>query len=248
MLGQVLDPLDQNIARLLVCIGEQQQKLIPSNTGSNVNYSGTRPQYVRHELKGLVTDVMSMAVIQTLELVDINVQQRIGTAGTLTADQKSARFELHSALKQSNFDYERQQYNTVVSAAMKMLNALETVKRGASPALSREGASVLLRTLYPVAPHITCQLWADLGFDKTEGSLLDAKWPQPDAGALVQDEIKLALQVNGKTRGEIVVPASADKAAIEAAAAAAPDVAKFGEGRTPKKIIVVPGRLVNVVV
>jgi len=169
-------------------------------------------------------------------------------AGTLNADQKSARFELHSALKQSNFDYERQQYNTVVSATMKMLNALETVKRGACPALSREGASVLLRTLYPVAPHITCQLWADLGFEKSEGSLLDAKWPQPDAAALVQDQIKLALQVNGKTRGEIVVPSSADKAAIEAAAAAAPDVAKFGEGRTPKKIIVVPGRLVNVVV
>ncbi|MBL8310403.1 MAG: leucine--tRNA ligase [Burkholderiales bacterium] len=179
--------------------------------------------------------------------------EEIATSGTvdvatLSAEQKSARFELHNALKQSNFDYERQQYNTVVSATMKMLNALETVKRGACPALSREGASVLLRTLYPVAPHITCQLWVDLGFEQSEGSLLDAKWPQPDAAALVQDQIKLALQVNGKTRGEIVVPSSADKATIEAVAAAAPDVAKFGEGRTPKKIIVVPGRLVNVVV
>ncbi|TAG84195.1 MAG: leucine--tRNA ligase [Burkholderiales bacterium] len=169
-------------------------------------------------------------------------------AATLTAEQKATRFELHSALKQSNFDYERQQYNTVVSASMKMLNALEAVKPGACPSLAREGASILLRTLAPVTPHITYKLWSDLGFEKTDGALLDTEWPQPDAGALVQDEIKLVLQINGKTRGEIVVPSSADKAAIEAAAAASAEVAKFGEGRAPKKIIVVPGRLVNVVV
>jgi leucyl-tRNA synthetase len=167
---------------------------------------------------------------------------------SLNADLKATRFELHSTLKQSNFDYERQQYNTVVSASMKMLNALETVKPGVCPALAREGASILLRTLYPVAPHITCILWSDLGFEKTEGLLLNAKWPQPDVAALVQDEIRLVLQVNGKTRGELVVSSSADKATIEAAAANAPDVTRFGEGRTPKKIIVVPGRLVNVVV
>ncbi len=169
-------------------------------------------------------------------------------AGALDAKQKETRFELHSALKQSNFDYERQQYNTVVSAAMKMLNALETVKPGQCPSLAREGASILLRSLYPVAPHITCTLWTDLGLEKAHGTLLDTAWPQPDPQALVQSEIKLVLQVNGKTRGEIVVDANADKATIETAAAASPDVAKFGEGRTPKKIIVVPGRLVNVVV
>jgi len=169
-------------------------------------------------------------------------------ASALSAEQKTARFELHSALKQSNFDYERQQYNTVVSAAMKMLNALEAVKPGTCAALSREGASILLRTLYPVAPHITFQLWNDLGFAQTAGTLLDAAWPQPDASALVQDEIRLTLQVNGKTRGDIVVPAAADKAAIEAAAIASEEFARFGEGRAPKKIIVVAGRLVNVVV
>ena len=167
---------------------------------------------------------------------------------TLDAKQKQTRFDLHSALKQSNYDYERQQYNTVVSAAMKMLNALETVKAGACPSLAREGASILLRSLYPVAPHITCTLWSDLGFEQAHGSLLDTAWPQADSQALVQSEIKLVLQVNGKTRGEIVVDANADKATIEAAAAASPDVARFGEGRAPKKIIVVPGRLVNVVV
>jgi leucyl-tRNA synthetase len=169
-------------------------------------------------------------------------------ASTLDAKQKETRFELHAALKQSNFDYERQQYNTVVSAAMKMLNALETVKAGQCQSLAREGASILLRSLYPVAPHITCTLWSDLGFETAHGTLLDTAWPQPDPQALVQSEIKLVLQVNGKTRGEILVDAAADKVTIEAIAAASPDVAKFGEGRTPKKIIVVPGRLVNVVV
>jgi len=169
-------------------------------------------------------------------------------ASALDTKQKETRFELHSTLKQSNFDYERQQYNTVVSAAMKMLNALETVNAGQCPSLAREGASILLRSLYPVAPHITCALWADLGFEKAHGTLLDAAWPQPDPQALVQSEIKLVLQVNGKTRGEIVVDANADKATIEAAAAASAEVAKFGDGRAPKKIIVVPGRLVNVVV
>ena len=169
-------------------------------------------------------------------------------ASSLSTELKATRFELHNTLKQSNFDYERQQYNTVVSAAMKMLNALESVKPGVNPSLSREGASILLRTLYPVAPHITSKLWIDLGFAATSGSILDASWPQPDAAALVQDELKLVLQVNGKTRGEVVVASSADKATIEAAAAASPEVAKYGEGRAPKKIIVVPGRLVNVVV
>ena len=166
----------------------------------------------------------------------------------LDAAHKGVRFELHSALKQSNFDYERQQYNTVVSAAMKMLNALENVKPGESAALAHEGASILLRTLYPVAPHIAWQLWRELGFERRLGDLLDAPWPTPDEQALARDEIALVLQVNGKTRGEVRVAANAERAAIEAAAAAAPEVVKFGEGRAPKKIIVVPGRLVNVVV
>jgi leucyl-tRNA synthetase len=167
---------------------------------------------------------------------------------TLNAEQKATRFELHTTLKQANYDYERQQYNTVVSATMKMLNALETVKPRQCPALAREGASILLRVLYPVAPHITCELWRDLGFETKSGSLLDAAWPQHDPAALVQSEIKLVLQINGKTRGEIVVSAEADKTTIEATAANAPEVVRFGEGRAPKKIIVVPGRLVNVVV
>jgi leucyl-tRNA synthetase len=99
--------------------------------------------------------------------------------------------------------------------------------------------------LYPICPHISHALWTELGYS---GDILNAPWPLVDESALITDNIELVLQINGKTRGSIVVPSSADKTAIEAAAAASPDVAKYGEGRAPKKIIVVPGRLVNVVV
>jgi len=99
--------------------------------------------------------------------------------------------------------------------------------------------------LYPATPHIAAAQWAALGF---EGDLLDAAWPKVDEGALVQDEIELVLQVNGKHRGSILVPAGADKAEIERIAVASEAFQKFAEGATPKKVIVVPGRLVNVVV
>ncbi|MDC8787006.1 leucine--tRNA ligase [Roseateles koreensis] len=165
----------------------------------------------------------------------------------LSGDGKALRREVHLVLKQVSYDYERMQYNTVVSGGMKLLNALEGFKAQGQDAALREGFSVLLRLLYPACPHITHQLWQDLGFAAQLGDLLDAPWPTVDEAALVQDEIELMLQVNGKLRGAIKVPASADKAAIEAAALANEDCIKFCEGRAPKKVIVVPGRLVNVV-
>lgn len=169
----------------------------------------------------------------------------------LSTDAKALRREVHLVLKQVSYDYERMQYNTVVSGAMKLLNALEGfTPTGAAgdAAVLREGFSVLLRALYPACPHVTHALWAELGYAAALGDLLDAPWPAVDEAALVQDEIELMLQVNGKLRGAIKVPAAADKPAIEAAALASPDFAKFAEGKTPKKVIVVPGRLVNVVV
>jgi leucyl-tRNA synthetase len=102
--------------------------------------------------------------------------------------------------------------------------------------------------LYPVVPHLGCALWEDLGYVGEFGPLLDAPWPQVDPAALEQDEIELVLQVNGKLRGKLTVPASADRAAIEAAARASADVARHAAGAPLKKIIVVPGRLVNVVI
>ena len=163
---------------------------------------------------------------------------------------KAARREIHLTLKQASYDYERIQYNTVVSAGMKMLNALEAVPADAAgrAALLREGLSILIRTLYPVVPHIGCALWDDLGYTQQFGPLLDTPWPQVDATALAQEEIELMLQVNGKLRGRLTVPAGADAGLIEAAARASAEVAKHAAGAPVKKVIVVPGRLVNVVV
>jgi leucyl-tRNA synthetase len=143
------------------------------------------------------------------------------------------------------------QYNTVVSGAMKLLNALEAHASGGagvSAAALREGVGILLRVLHPVCPHSTWSLWNELGFAAEHGQLLDVAWPQVDESALVQDEIELVLQINGKLRGAIRVAATAHKADIEAAALASPEFARFAEGREPKKVVVVPGRLVNVVV
>jgi leucyl-tRNA synthetase len=163
---------------------------------------------------------------------------------------KAARREIHATLKQANYDYERVQYNTVVSAGMKMLNTLEALPMDASGAAAceREGLSILLRVLYPVVPHIAWTLWRDLGYAAKHGDLIDAKWPEVDPAALAQDEIELVLQVNGKVRGKLVVPSTADKVSIEAAAASAPEVLKHAAGSAVRKVIVVPGRLVNVVV
>ena len=173
-----------------------------------------------------------------------------GIPADLTEAHKALRFEMHQTLQQANYDFQRIQYNTVVSACMKMLNTLEAAKfddSAASSAVIAEGLSIFLRVLYPVAPHVTHVLWQELGYGKAYGEILDAPWPQVDPAALEQDEIELVIQVNGKLRGSIRIPKDADKAAIEAAALANESAAKFITG-TPKKIIVVPGKLVNIVV
>ena len=133
---------------------------------------------------------------------------------------------------------------------MKMLNTLEAAKLDGSAesnAVLWETLSVFLRVLYPVVPHVTYALWRELGYDTGIGNLLDASWPQVDAAALEQSEISLVVQVNGKLRGKISVPKGSDKAFIEAAALANENVAKFVAG-TPKRVIVVPNKLVNIVV
>jgi leucyl-tRNA synthetase len=173
-------------------------------------------------------------------------------AANIGAPAKALRREIHAVLKQVNYDYERMQYNTVASGAMKLLNALEDFKPDATSsgdtAVLREGMSVLLRVLYPACPHITQVLWQHLGFAQAVGELLDAPMPAVDESALAQEEIELVLQIAGKTRGSVRVSAHADKAAIERTALASPEYAKFGEGKAAKKVVIVPGRLVNVVV
>ncbi|WP_395319404.1 leucine--tRNA ligase [Variovorax sp. UC74_104] len=164
---------------------------------------------------------------------------------------QALRREVHTVLRQVDYDYQRMQYNTVVSGAMKLLNALEGFKSEGTPgdlAALREGFGILLRCLYPATPHIAQQLWNELGYDKDLGGLLDAPWPTVDVGALVQDEIELMLQVNGKLRGKLSVPAGASKDEIEKLALACDDFVAFAEGAPAKRVIVVPGRLVNVVI
>ena len=165
-------------------------------------------------------------------------------------DIKKLRFEIHSLLKQADYDYQRIQYNTVVSACMKMLNAIDDAELGESTfadAAIAELVGVLLRVLYPVVPHITWHLWADLSYVGTYGDLLDAPWPVVDEAALVTDQIELVLQINGKLRGNLTVSREATREQIEQLATAHEAVARNLEGRPPKRVIVVPGKLVNVV-
>ncbi|KIG05789.1 leucyl-tRNA synthetase class Ia [Burkholderia sp. MR1] len=168
-------------------------------------------------------------------------------ASKLNDADKTLRREIYTVLKQADFDYGRLQYNTVVSAAMKMLNAIEGAKNAGEGVLN-ETFGVLLRVLYPVVPHVTFQLWSELGYEGEFGPLLDAPWPKVDEAALEQSEIELVLQVNGKVRGALTVPKDASREDIEKAAIAHEMFEKFAEGRAPKKVVVVPGRLVNVVV
>ena len=174
------------------------------------------------------------------------------------AKPKAARREMHALLKQATYDLGRHQLNTVASAAMKMLNCLERALPDPLPLgsatppssdsfvlLKAEGFSFLLRVLSPICPHLTYVLWQELGYGS---NIVTAAWPEPDEAALAQDEIELVLQVNGKLRGSMRVPKDAARDAIEALALANEHVRRFTEGQPPKKVIVVPGRLVNVVV
>ena len=166
-------------------------------------------------------------------------------SGKLPDELAKLRREVHLNLKQATADLQRQQFNTVASAGMKLLNALERAPEAdQKPAVIAEGFSILLRVLSPITPHITHALWQALGYGD---DILSAPWPLVDEGALVQDELDLVLQINGKLRGSIKVAATADKAAIEAIAVASEVAQQHLNGAAPKKVVVVPGRLVNIV-
>ena len=169
--------------------------------------------------------------------------QRGGAAAAGEQRLKAMRFEIHSVLKQANYDMQKQQFNTVASAAMKILNALERLA-GVTGEETTEGMQILLKLLAPITPHISHHLWCELGFG---ADIMQAPWPETDPAALEQDEMELVVQVNGKLRGSIRVPKTADKAAIEGLALANSNVQKFVAGQNVKKVVVVPGRLVNLV-
>ncbi len=168
---------------------------------------------------------------------------------------KDSRREIHVILKQADYDFGKHQFNTVASACMKILNTLESISNErqdkglnadmeASLYTIAEGFSILLRLLSPIAPHITHALWKECGYGV---DILAAPWPKVDEAALVQDEIELVIQVNGKLRGSLRAAKDADKATLETMVLAHEAVQKHLAGGAAKKIIVVPGRLINVV-
>ena len=150
------------------------------------------------------------------------------------------RQTLHQHLQQITFDYERQQFNTVVSGAMKIFNAM--VEHPENDAIT-EGVRILLRILNPIVPHITHALWQHCGFGE---NILDAPWPQVDSTALLSDTVEYIVQVNGKMRGKISVPMDAAQEVILARIKEDSAIQKHLPA-TLKKVIVVPKRLVNLV-
>ena len=175
-----------------------------------------------------------------------------GSHNSLSGSLKELRFKLHSTIAKVTDDYDRrQQFNTAIAAVMELLNQYDaTAKNGAfAEAHGREVAQETLETvlllLWPIVPHICENLWEQL---REGGNVWQQPWPKADPAALVQTEMEMMVQVNGKLRDKITVPAEADKATIEAAALATAGAQKFMEGKAPKKIIVVLKRLVNIVV
>jgi len=167
---------------------------------------------------------------------------------TLTDEQKNIRRQLHLALKKAGDDYGRRYtFNTVIAANMELVNTLSKVKDDSANGLAvrQEVLEAILLMLAPITPHVCQQLWTELGH---ENKIVVESWPELDESALEQDSIKMMLQVNGKLRGNVSVSASSSKDEIEALALADENVQRFVDGKSIKKIIVVPKRLVNIVV
>ncbi len=160
---------------------------------------------------------------------------------------KNIRREIHQALQQATNDFARQQFNTVISACMKIYNAIANIEASndEANALRREGYRILLLLLSPVTPHIAHALWKELGY---QGEILDTAWPQVDEKALEQSEIEMVVQVSGKMRGKVHVAPNTDKETVIAMALANDNVNKFTDGKEIIKTIVVPNKLVNIVV
>jgi leucyl-tRNA synthetase len=166
----------------------------------------------------------------------------------LDAGQKAMRRQLHETIQKVSDDIGRRHaFNTAIAALMELLNALgkfgDTSDQGR--AVRHEALEAMVLLLNPVVPHISHALWQVLGHPVTV--LEDQPWPQVDPAALVRDTATLAVQVNGKLRGTIELPVNAGKDEAEALARAQPQVRQFLEGMTVRKVIVVPGKIVNIV-
>ena len=176
-----------------------------------------------------------------------------GAAPALNKDalddaQKALRLKLHETIKKVSDDVGRRYtFNTAIAANMELLNELGKFQDASEQgsAVIQEALESAVLMLAPIVPHITHELWHALGHTE---AVLGCAWPQVDEAALVQDSIQLVVQVNGKVRARIMVPASAGKDEVLAIATADENVQKFIEGKTPRKVILVPGKLLNIVV
>ncbi|MGI2258713.1 leucine--tRNA ligase [Shewanella sp. GXUN23E] len=165
----------------------------------------------------------------------------------LNADQKNLRRELHKTIAKVSDDIARRQmFNTAVAAVMELMNHLQkaSVESEQDRALMSEALSAVVRLLYPITPHLSFSLWNELG---NEGNIEDARWPEVDESALVEDSKLIVVQVNGKLRAKITVAADASKEEVEALGMAEEQVQKHTEGKTVRKVIYVPGKLLNIV-
>ncbi len=178
----------------------------------------------------------------------------VGAAPTVAAvsldeAQRTLRRRVHETIVKVTDDISRRyKFNTAIAAVMELVNALQKAAAAddATRAVKQEGLETCVLLLAPIVPHTTEVMWEALGH--APGSLLDAPWPVADSAALVRDELNIVVQVNGKKRAELAVPADLDAAGVEAAALADPQVARHLEGLTVRKVVVIPGRLVNIVV
>jgi leucyl-tRNA synthetase len=181
------------------------------------------------------------AVVENLELI-ANAE----IDGTPSGDAADLRRKTHQTIKKVTEDIDgRFHFNTAIAAVMELVNAIYAFKAiTENPGVVREALESTVRLLNPFVPHICEDLWLRLGH---EGGIEEAGWPSYDESVLVADEITVVVQVNGKVRGKLMIAVDADKDAVEAAALAEPNVQRFMEGKQVRKVIIVPGRLVNVV-
>jgi len=165
----------------------------------------------------------------------------------LNDEQKVIRRAIHQAIKQASHDVgQNHKFNTAIAQVMTLMNVLEKAAQATEQdrALVQEGLETVTLLLAPITPHISHELWNRLGH---ADPVIDAGWPVLDESALVQDSLTLVIQVNGKLRGQIEMPAAATREEVEAAARANENVLRFVDGLTIRKVIVVPGKLVNIV-
>jgi leucyl-tRNA synthetase len=176
------------------------------------------------------------------------------SAASTTADSiqgsptdKDLRRAVHTAIAAVSEDLEGElQFNTAVSELMKLSNAMGEHLGHASEPVAVEALRTLLLLLAPFAPHLAEELWSRLG-GSAAGSVHRQRWPVADPDALVRDTVPLVIQVKGKVRGNLDVPADADRATLEKLALESEIAAKWLEGKPPSRVIVVPGKLVNLV-